>query len=59
MHDVKFSTPERELGKADIEFKIKKAVNYLGLLEFLKVLSFGYQRTQLTAIKLVGKSLTR
>ena len=24
MHDVKFSIPERELGKADIEFKIKK-----------------------------------
>jgi hypothetical protein len=24
MHDVKFSIGERELGKADIEFKIKK-----------------------------------
>ena len=36
MHDVKFSIPERELGKADIEFKIKKSGKLFGTLRVSK-----------------------
>jgi hypothetical protein len=36
MHDVRFSIPERELGKADIEFKIKKAGKLFGTLRVSK-----------------------
>jgi hypothetical protein len=36
MHDVKFSIPERELGKADIEFKVKKAGKLFGTLRISK-----------------------
>lgn len=36
MHNVKFSIPERELGKADIEFKIKKAGKLFGTLRVSK-----------------------
>lgn len=36
MHDVRFSIPERELGKADIEFKIKKDGKVLGKLTVSK-----------------------
>jgi hypothetical protein len=36
MHDVKFSIPERELGKADIEFKIKKDGKVFGKLTVSK-----------------------
>jgi hypothetical protein len=36
MHDVKFSIPERELGKADIEFKIKKDGKLFGKLTVSK-----------------------
>lgn len=32
-HDVKFSLPERELGKADIEFKIKRDGQKFGTLK--------------------------
>jgi hypothetical protein len=35
-HDVKFSMPERELGKADIEFKIKKDDQRFGTLKVSK-----------------------
>ena len=51
MHDVKFSIPERELGKADIEFSIKKDRQMLGRLKVskgsivwvLKDATFGYE----------------
>lgn len=36
MHDVRFSIPERELGKADIEFKIKKDGKLFGMLRVSK-----------------------
>ena len=36
MHDVKFSIPERELGKADIEFKIKSDKKLIGTLRISK-----------------------
>ena len=36
MHDVKFAIPERELGKADIEFKIKKDGKRFGTLRVSK-----------------------
>jgi hypothetical protein len=32
MHDVKFSIPERELGRADLEFKVAKDGAVLGRL---------------------------
>jgi hypothetical protein len=35
-HDVKFSLPERELGKADIEFKIKRDGQKVGTLKVSK-----------------------
>lgn len=35
-HDVKFSVPERELGKADIEFKIRKSGQKFGTLKISK-----------------------
>jgi hypothetical protein len=51
MHDVRFSIPERELGKADIEFKVKKASKTFGTLRiskgsmvwFPKDTSYGYK----------------
>jgi hypothetical protein len=36
MHGVRFSIPERELGKADIEFKIKKEGKSFGTLRVSK-----------------------
>ncbi len=36
MHDVRFSIPDRELGKADIEFKIKKNGKVFGTLRVSK-----------------------
>lgn len=36
MHDVKFSIPERELGKADIEFIVKKNGNRIGTMRVSK-----------------------
>lgn len=36
MHNVKFSIPERELGKADIEFKVKKEGKLFGTLRVSK-----------------------
>lgn len=36
MHDVRFSIPERELGKADIEFKIKKDGKVFGTMRVSK-----------------------
>lgn len=36
MHDVRFSIPERELGKADIEFKIKKNGKVFGTMRISK-----------------------
>lgn len=36
MHDVTFSIPERELGKADIEFEIKKNGSKFGTLKVSK-----------------------
>jgi hypothetical protein len=32
-HEVKFSIPERELGKADLEFKVKRNGTTLGTLK--------------------------
>ena len=36
MHDVRFSIPDRELGKADIEFKVKKRGVLFGTLRVSK-----------------------
>lgn len=36
MHEVKFSLPERELGKSDVEFKIKKNGRRFGTLRISK-----------------------
>lgn len=36
MHEVRFSLPERELGKSDIEFKIKKDGRAFGTLRVSK-----------------------
>ena len=36
MHDVRFSIPERELGKADIEFLIKKNGKVFGTMKVSK-----------------------
>ena len=36
MHDIRFSIPDRELGKADIEFKVKKAGKLFGTLRVSK-----------------------
>lgn len=36
MHHVRFSIPERELGKADIEFKVKKDGKVFGTLRVSK-----------------------
>lgn len=36
MHQVRFSIPERELGNADIEFRIKKNGKVLGTLRISK-----------------------
>lgn len=36
MHDVTFSIPARELGKADIEFEIKKDGSKFGTLKVSK-----------------------
>jgi len=36
MHDVRFSIPERELGKADIEFVIKKDGKVFGTMKISK-----------------------
>lgn len=35
-HDVKFSIPQRELGKADIEFEVKKNGKKFGTLKVSK-----------------------
>ena len=35
-HQVKFSIPERELGKADIEFRVKKNGQKFGTLKVSK-----------------------
>lgn len=35
-HDVKFTVPERELGKADIEFSVKKNGSKFGTLKVSK-----------------------
>jgi hypothetical protein len=35
-HEVKFSIPERELGKADIEFKVKRGNQKFGTLKVSK-----------------------
>lgn len=35
-HDVKFTIPERELGKADIEFAVKKNGGKFGTLKVSK-----------------------
>ncbi len=35
-HEVKFSIPERELGKADIEFKVKRNGKKFGTLKVSK-----------------------
>lgn len=44
MHEVRFSIPERELGKADIQFVVKKRVKCLELSGFLKALLYGFQK---------------
>ncbi len=36
MHDIRFSIPDRELGKAEIEFKVKKAGKLFGTLRVSK-----------------------
>ena len=36
MHEVKFSLPERELGKSDISFTVKKYGKILGTLKVSK-----------------------
>lgn len=36
MHEVKFSIPERELGKSDIQFKVKKRGKLFGTLRISK-----------------------
>jgi hypothetical protein len=36
MHDVQFSIPARALGKADIEFKVKKGGQRFGTLKVSK-----------------------
>jgi hypothetical protein len=36
MHDVRFSIPERELGKADIEFLVKKNGRVFGTMKVSK-----------------------
>jgi hypothetical protein len=36
MHDVRFSIPDRELGKADLEFKVKKQGKLFGTLRVSK-----------------------
>ena len=36
MHDVRFSLPERELGKADIEFIVKKNGKRFGTMRVSK-----------------------
>jgi hypothetical protein len=36
MHDVRFSIPERKLGTADIEFKVKKQGRLFGTLRISK-----------------------
>lgn len=36
MHDVRFSIPERELGKADIEFLVKKDGKVFGTMKVSK-----------------------
>ena len=51
MHDVTFSIPARELGKADIEFEIKKNGSKFGTLKVskgsvvwvLKDFTYGYK----------------
>lgn len=35
-HDVKFSIPERTLGRSDIEFKVLKNSSTLGMLKISK-----------------------
>lgn len=35
-HEVKFSIPERELGRADIEFSVKRNATKLGTLKVSK-----------------------
>jgi hypothetical protein len=35
-HDVRFSIPERELGKADIQFKVKQNEQLIGTLKISK-----------------------
>jgi hypothetical protein len=44
-HDVKFVIPERYLGRADIEFHIKKNGRKFGTLKVSKVPLSGYLRT--------------
>jgi len=36
MHEVRFSIPERELGKADIQFVVKKSGKVFGTLRISK-----------------------
>lgn len=36
MHNVRFSIPDRELGKADIEFKVKKDGKVFGTMRVSK-----------------------
>lgn len=51
LHDVRFSIPERELGKADIQFEIKRNGKKFGTLRvskgsivwFQKDMSYGHK----------------
>ena len=47
-HDVSFTIPERGLGKADIEFKVKRDGKALGRLRISEALWSGFQRISST-----------
>jgi len=53
-HDVNFNIPERELGRADIEFKIKK--RHSGDWKWAMGLWFGHRSTKNMDINSHGRS---
>ena len=56
-HEVEFSVPPRDLGRADIEFNVKKDGVKLGTLVSRRDRSYGSPWTRPMDINSVGQSL--
>jgi hypothetical protein len=58
-HSVTFTLPERDLGKADVEFRVKNDGSVYGTLKFPKARLFGTTKTIPTDTRMAGEISTR